>query len=56
MPNHTPLLSSDASFLKAGLVDVGLHLLLQYAMHHEHSRSWISAIATLLTREARAHG
>lgn len=36
---------------------VGLHYLLAYALRHPKAcGQWVDAIATLLTREARAYG
>jgi hypothetical protein len=55
MPNFTPVQPSSASHIIDTRV-AGLRFLRQYALHHQHSRRWLSAIATLLTREARAHG
>jgi hypothetical protein len=55
MPNCTSARTPNASHIADTRV-AGLLFLRQYAIRHEHSRRWLGAIATLLTREARAHG
>jgi hypothetical protein len=55
LANSTLPLSFGASHINDTRV-AGLLFLREYALRHTHSRRWLAAIATLLTREAGAHG